>query len=200
MLKLKYINKIENYLKNSGGIITSAYCRENGIPTVYLTRLVKSGKLERVDTGIYVTENGDYDELYFFQYKYKNTIYSYETAMYLLGITDKIIQVKDVTVSASYKFNNQPTDIQVHYVKKDIFELGVENAKTMFGNPVRVYSYERIICDFILNKENMDPESYTKLLREYKNYKNKDIHNLYKIADKMDITDKVREIMEVIYE
>jgi len=197
---LKYINKIENYLKNSGGIITSAYCRENGIPTVYLTRLVKSGKLERVDTGIYVTENGDYDELYFFQYKYKNTIYSYETAMYLLGITDKIIQVKDVTVSASYKFNNQPTDIQVHYVKKDIFELGVENAKTMFGNPVRVYSYERIICDFILNKENMDPESYTKLLREYKNYKNKDIHNLYKIADKMDITDKVREIMEVIYE
>jgi len=200
VLKLKYINKIENYLKNSGGIITSAYCRENGIPTVYLTRLVKSGKLERVDTGIYVTENGDYDELYFFQYKYKNTIYSYETAMYLLGITDKIIQVKDVTVSASYKFNNQPTDIQVHYVKKDIFELGVENAKTMFGNPVRVYSYERIICDFILNKENMDPESYTKLLREYKNYKNKDIHNLYKIADKMDITDKVREIMEVIYE
>ncbi len=197
---MKYINKIENYLKNSGGIITSAYCRENGIPTVYLTRLVKSGKLERVDTGIYVTENGDYDELYFFQYKYKNTIYSYETAMYLLGITDKIIQVKDVTVSASYKFNNQPTDIQVHYVKKDIFELGVENAKTMFGNPVRVYSYERIICDFILNKENMDPESYTKLLREYKNYKNKDIHNLYKIADKMDITDKVREIMEVIYE
>jgi len=200
VLKLKYINKIENYLKNSGGIITSAYCRENGIPTVYLTRLVKSGKLERVDTGIYVTENGDYDELYFFQYKYKNTIYSYETAMYLLGITDKIIQVKDVTVSASYKFNNQPTDIQVHYVKKDIFELGVENAKTMFGNPVRVYSYERIICDFILNKEYMDPESYTKLLREYKNYKNKDIHNLYKIADKMDITDKVREIMEVIYE
>ncbi len=197
---MKYINKIENHLKNSGGIITSTYCRENGIPTVYLTRLVKSGKLERVDTGIYMTENGDYDELYFFQYKYKNTIYSYETAMYLLGITDKIIQVKDVTVSASYKFNNQPTDIQVHYVKKDIFELGVENAKTMFGNPVRVYSYERIICDFILNKENMDPESYTKLLREYKNYKNKDIHNLYIIADKMDITDKVREIMEVIYE
>lgn len=197
---MKHINKIENYLKNSGGIITSAYCRENGIPTVYLTRLVKSGKLERVDTGIYMTENGDYDELYFFQYKYKNTIYSYETAMYLLGITDKIIQVKDVTVSASYKFNNQPTDIQVHYVKKDIFELGVENAKTMFGNPVRVYSYERIICDFILNKEYMDPESYTKLLREYKNYKNKDIHNLYKIANKMDITDKVREIMEVIYE
>lgn len=197
---MNYRKQIEIHLKESGGIITSAYCRENNIPTVYLSRLAKEGKLFRVQKGIYIIEDGDYDEYYFFQYQYKKVIFSYETALFLLGVTDKIPWRIDVTVYNGYKFNEKKNTLNINYVKKSIYNLGIIQKKTMFGNIVNVYSYERILCDFISNKEKMDTEVYVKLIRYYFKYKDKDIHSLYEIARKMGIEDKVREVMEVVYE
>ncbi|HFL1969458.1 TPA: type IV toxin-antitoxin system AbiEi family antitoxin domain-containing protein [Streptococcus agalactiae] len=197
---MNYRKQIEIHLKESGGIITSAYCRENNIPTVYLSRLAKEGKLFRVQKGIYIIEDGDYDEYYFFQYQYKKAIFSYETALFLLGVTDKIPWRIDVTVYNGYKFNEKQDTLNINYVKKSIYNLGIIQKKTMFGNIVNVYSYERILCDFISNKEKMDTEVYVKLIRYYFKYKDKDIHSLYEIARKMGIEDKVREVMEVVYE
>lgn len=197
---MNYRKQIEIHLKKSGGIITSAYCRENNIPTVYLSRLAKEGKLFRVQKGIYIIEDGDYDEYYFFQYQYGKAIFSYETALFLLGVTDKIPWRIDVTVYNGYKFNEKQDTLNINYVKKSIYNLGIIQKKTMFGNIVNVYSYERILCDFISNKEKMDTEVYVKLIRYYFKYKDKDIHSLYEIARKMGIEDKVREVMEVVYE
>lgn len=197
---MNYRKQIEIHLKKSGGIITSAYCRENNIPTVYLSRLAKEGKLFRVQKGIYIIEDGDYDEYYFFQYQYKKAIFSYETALFLLGVTDKIPWRIDVTVYNGYKFNEKQDTLNINYVKKSIYNIGIIQKKTMFGNIVNVYSYERILCDFISNKEKMDTEVYVKLIRYYFKYKDKDIHSLYKIARKMGIEDKVKEVMEVVYE
>ena len=197
---MNYRKQIEIHLKKSGGIITSAYCRENNIPTVYLSRLAKEGKLFRVQKGIYIIEDGDYDEYYFFQYQYKKAIFSYETALFLLGVTDKIPWRIDVTVYNGYKFNEKQDTLNINYVKKSIYNIGIIQKKTMFGNIVNVYSYERILCDFISNKEKMDTEVYVKLIRYYFKYKDKDIHSLYEIARKMGIEDKVREVMEVVYE
>lgn len=197
---MNYRKQIEIHLKKSGGIITSAYCRENNIPTVYLSRLAKEGKLFRVQKGIYIIEDGDYDEYYFFQYQYKKAIFSYETALFLLGVTDKIPWRIDVTVYNGYKFNEKQDTLNINYVKKSIYNLGIMQKKTMFGNIVNVYSYERILCDFISNKEKMDTEVYVKLIRSYPKYKDKDIHSLYEIARKMGIEDKVKEVMEVVYE
>ena len=176
---MNYRKQIEIHLKESGGIITSAYCRENNIPTVYLSRLAKEGKLFRVQKGIYIIEDGDFDEYYFFQYQYKKAIFSYETALFLLGVTDKIPWRIDVTVYNGYKFNEKQDTLNINYVKKSIYNLGIIQKKTMFGNIVNVYSYERILCDFISNKEKMDTEVYVKLIRSYSKYKDKDIHSLY---------------------
>lgn len=197
---MNYRKQIEIHLKESGGIITSAYCRENNIPTVYLSRLAKEGKLFRVQKGIYIIEDGDFDEYYFFQYQYGKAIFSYETALFLLGVTDKIPWRIDVTVYNGYKFNEKQDTLNINYVKKSIYNLGIIQKKTMFGNIVNVYSYERILCDFISNKEKMDTEVYVKLIRSYSKYKDKDIHSLYEIARKMGIEDKVKEVMEVVYE
>lgn len=195
-----YKEQIEHHLKNSGGIITSAYCREHKIPTVYLTRLVRQGVLTKVAEGIYLSEEGDHDELYFFQYRYKKTIFSYETALYLLGVTDKIVQSIDITVNNNYKFNTDNSRVNIYYVKEEILDVGVVEVRTIFGNPVKSYSYERTLCDFISNKEEMDAETYVTLIRSYSSYKERNIHSLYEIATKMGISKEVREIMEIAYE
>ncbi len=197
---MDYKEQIEQYLKKSGGIITASYCRSNKIPTVYLSRLVREGVLQRASEGCYITEEGMYDEYYFFQYRFKKVVFSYETALHLLGVTDKIPQAMDVTVYYSYKFNEVPTGVNIHYVNRKLHDLGVVEARTMFNNPVRIYSYERILCDFIAHKDKMDIEVYVTLIRYYSKYAKKNLHALYEIATRMGIDKEVKAIMEVVYE
>ncbi len=197
---MDYKEKIKNYLKSSGGLITTKYCEENNIPRVYLSRLVKEDYLLNVSRGLYRTKDSDIDELYFFQHRYKKAIYSYETALYLMGIMDKFIVDIDVTVPSNYKFNTGRNIANVHYVKRDLWDLGIKEVKTMFGNVVKIYCYERCLCDFIKDKDIMDKEVYIKLIRAYSRIDDKDVNLIYEIASKMGISTKVRDILEVVYE
>lgn len=197
---MEYREIIINYLKEGNGIITTENCREQGIPTIYLTRLVNENMLKRIHRGLYVSQDGDYDELYFLQHKYKQIVFSYETALSLQGLTDKIPQAIDVSVPYSYKINNVPENIKVYYIKKEIAELGMVRVETVFKNKVYAYNIERIICDFILNKDDIDPEVYTKTIRQYAQSKKANINKLFIYAEKMGIVEQVRTIMEVIYE
>jgi len=197
---MDYKKQIEKYLEKSGGIITASYCRSKKIPTVYLSRLVREGDLLRAAEGLYISEEGMYDDYYYFQYRFKKVVFSYETALHLLGVTDKIPQGMDVTVYYSYKFNEVPTTVNIHYINKEIHGLGVVEARTMFNNPVRVYSYERTLCDFIAHEDKMDREVYIKLIRSYAKYAKRDIHALYEIATRMGIDKEVKTLMEVVYE
>lgn len=195
---MEYPEVKEHYGK-AGGIITAASFRELKIPTVYLTRLVKEGVLTRAGRGIYISGQGDYDELYFFQLRFKKTIFSYETALYLLNATDRIIQDIDISVAGNYKFNSNgiPGNVNVHYVKPELLNAGVTKVKTAFGNPVRVYSLERTLCDFVANRSKMDPETFVRMIKTYSEYKGKNPGVLYKIAAKMKIVKEVRDILEI---
>lgn len=197
---MTYKEKILKYLKNNNGIITSEQCRQEGIPTVYLTRLVDEDILIRIDRGIYISKDGDYDEHYFFQYKYKRVIYSYETALYLQRLTDKIPQTMEVSIPYSYKINHVPNNVKLYYVKNEIADLGVIEVDTIYQNKVRAYNIERIICDFIQNKNKVDPEIYSKTIRQYASSKDSEINKLFMYAHKMGIIEKVRDTMEVVYE
>lgn len=197
---MNYKDKILNYLKDNNGIITTQYCREEEIPTIYLTRLIEENILTRVDRGIYISKGGDYDGYYFFQYKFKMTIFSYETALYLQGLTDKIPQVKEVSVPYSYKINNVPKNVKLYYLKNEIADMGAIEVKTIYQNKVRAYNIERIICDIIQNKNNINPETYAKTIREYASSKYFDINKLFIYAHKMGIAEKVRTTMKFIYE
>lgn len=195
---MNYKDKIMNYLKDNNGIITTQYCRDAGIPTVYLTRLVQENILTRIDRGIYISQDGDYDKHYFFQHKYKQVVFSFETALYLQRLTDKIPQVMVVTVPASYKINEVPDNVELYYVKSELAAMGVIEIETMYQNKVKAYNIERILCDFIQNKNRIDPEVYVKTIREYASSKAEDITQLFICAQKMEIIEEVRTAMETI--
>ncbi|MDD4642362.1 MAG: type IV toxin-antitoxin system AbiEi family antitoxin domain-containing protein [Erysipelotrichaceae bacterium] len=197
---MNYLDKIQEQLSKSGGIITSAYIRDNEIPSIYLTRLTREGKLRRIARGIYMAEGGIYDELFVLQTRYPKIIFSYETALQLLNLTDKIPEQINVTVNNNYKFNNKPQNIQVNYVCNELLEAGVIEGQTNIGNIVSFYSAERTLCDFIKYKSEMDPEVYLSFVKAYSNYKEKDIHELFSIAQKMDVVKEVKEVMELVYE
>lgn len=187
-----------NYLKQNNGIITYKDCKELGVPAVYLSRLENEEKIFRVDKGIYLSTDGDYDEYYFFQYRFSRAIYSYVSALYLQGFTDEIPQYFEVTVPRGYRFNNPPQNLAVHTVPKEIVDLGVISVKTPWGQTVKTYDFERIICDFIQNRKKIDNELFVKTLKAYVNYPNKNLTNLYQYAEKMKIINQTKQTFEVL--
>ena len=177
---MDYINKIKEKLKNNGGVITSKEFTSSNIPTIYLTRMVETGELIRIDRGIYINSSGDYDEYSFFQNKYTVAIFSYVSALYLQGFTDIIPLEIEATVYKGYNKHRINSNVRIHYVK--------------------VYNLERTICDLIKNRNEVETELLSKTLNRYIKYSYKDLNRLYEYSKKMKIYEKVKKVMEILYE
>lgn len=195
-----YKNQIKEYVKTSGGIVTSKYCREHNIPTIYLNRLVEEGFLFNAKRGIYLTKDGDYDEFYFFQLRYPKAIYSYNTALYFIDRTDKLSHTINITVYNGYKFNEKMKNVDVHYVDKRIYDIGIVEVETAYGNKVKAYSLERVLCDFLVHKNEIDSEDYLKLVQSYIYDKNKDVSSFYDLIIKMGVANKIMDVVQIMCE
>ncbi|EHG13663.1 TPA: type IV toxin-antitoxin system AbiEi family antitoxin domain-containing protein [Streptococcus agalactiae] len=187
-----------DYLDSHNGMITYRDCKKLGIPTIYLTRLENEGIIFRVEKGIYLSSSGNYDEYYFFQYRYPRTVFSHISSLYLQGLTDEIPQYFEVTIPKDYRFRNKPLNLNSYTVSKDIINLGVISVKTPMGNAVNVYDFERVLCDFILNRDSIDTELFVKTLQTYSNFSKKNLVKLYDYAQKLNILDDVKRTLEVL--
>ncbi|KHD43873.1 type IV toxin-antitoxin system AbiEi family antitoxin domain-containing protein [Streptococcus hongkongensis] len=187
-----------NYLEKHNGIITYKDCKKLGIPTVYLTRLENDGVIFRVEKGIFISSNGDYDEYYFFQYRYSKTIFSHISALYLQGLTDEIPQYFEVTVSRGYRFQTKPANLTVHVVPKELINIGLITVETPMGNKVQAYDFERTLCDFFRNRDKIESELFVKTLNQYRTYPQKDLAKLYEYAKKMNIAEEIKRTMEIL--
>jgi predicted transcriptional regulator of viral defense system len=197
---MDYAKQIKENMKKTGGVITSKEVRDSNIPTIYLTRMAEAGEIIRADRGIYILPDGDYDEYYFFHKRYKVAIFSYVSALHLHQFTDIIPEEIEITVYKGYNPHRISGIVKVRYVTKAIYNLGVTECKTVFGNTVKVYDLERTICDFVKNRNEIETELFSKTINKYVRDKNKDLNKLYEYSKKMKIYEKVKEILEIVYE
>ena len=131
--------------------------------------------------------------------KSKQAVYSHATALYLHDLSDRTPLRFDITVPSGYGGSLQnDNNVSLHYVNKKVINLGVEIVKSPLDMDIKCYDIERTICDIIKDKNNMDVEIYTKALKWYAERKDKDILKLMTYAKKLNIKDKVVEIMRVI--
>ena len=192
-------NKIYNIIKKNNGIITASEVAEESIDSWYITDMVRNGELERVTRGVYFDPSYDnYDELYFFQLQNKVCIYSYQTALYLHGLTERLPFINEVTVYQGYNTWRIKDKVIAHRVKKEWYEVGITEIKTEIGNTVTVYDMERTLCDIVRDRKNQDPEIFSKAWNLYLKKDNKDIWKLRKYANIFGISKQIEDILEVI--
>lgn len=191
-------DKIFEIGKEHHGIICTQDLVQNNIPTWYLTDLVNKGKLIRIRPGIYTTEDGDLDDYYFFQLRNKRCIYSYQSALYIHGMTDRIPYKKEVTVYSGYNSSHLEEDVLIHYVTRSKYDIGISEGLTVFGNRVRVYDIERTLCDMISHRKDIDAEVFVDALHKYAHSKDRDYHKLREYAKVFGISREVANIMELL--
>lgn len=80
---------LERAVRESGGLITAAMVTRLGVQRRELTRAVEKGELLRLGRGLYCTPETWRDECVIAQYRFARGIFSHDTALYLLGLSDQ---------------------------------------------------------------------------------------------------------------
>ena len=192
-----YRKYIEIINKNNG-IITTKEAENKGISRMNLKKMTDEGMIQRIEHGIYITNKFIYDEYYIFDIKHSNIIFSYNTALYLQGMTERTPSKMDVTVRRNTSLSSYKEIINIHRVSDNIFNLGKIKIKTTYRNTVTAYNLERTVCDIINNKSTMDIETANKAIRKCIKSKSFNPNKMFEYAKKMKIYEKVKNYMEAI--
>ena len=94
----KIWNQIEHLVNESNGMITTAQVEADGISRTALKKYVDEGQLVRVRKGLYTVENYLADEYALLQARSGKALFSYGTALFLWGLSDRVPHTIDVTV------------------------------------------------------------------------------------------------------
>ncbi len=199
MQESENISKLKKILKRNGGYITRRQVDAENISSWFLTDFVRKENLEKIAAGFYAKNDWMQDDFLVFQYKYPKFIFSFDSALYLLNLTDNLPQAFEVTGPKNYRpFSPKENLAIIHTESKlEIYGLGISETETNLGNSVRSYNMEKTICDLISRSDKIDSETYTKALHNYAR-RSHNSTRLLEYAKVMGIEKKVYETMLVV--
>jgi len=197
--EISQLDRIRNILKGQhGALLTSDLARFN-IPRTYLAILERNGEVERVSRGVYRATASIEDELFSFQARYKSSIYSHETALYLHDLIDRTPLSFSISVPVGYhSIALNQSGNKIFYVNRKLFALGVIAMKSPHGNEIRSTNLERTICDVMRSRNQIDVQFVNEALKRYVGRKDRNIDLLHSYAKRFRIQKIVREYIEVL--
>ncbi len=190
---------IREIVEDQNGMLLSSDLAKVGIPRTYLSILEKEGEIQRVSRGVYAASDKMVDEFASLQARYKVAIFSHETALYLLDLTDRAPLFYSVTVPSGYNATSLKTQgVKVYFVKRDLHTLGMVAVKSPHGNEIKSFGLERTICDVLRSRKQMDVQLVNEALKRYVMKKEKDLDLLYRYAVQFGVQKIAREYIEVL--
>lgn len=196
----KKIDVIYKQAQESDGLITTKEIEGLGIGRYNIKDYLSEGLLVRESKGIYSVAKEMPDEYAVIQKRSQKAIYSYGTALFFHGLSDRVPRTIDLTLPQGYnasRLKKANPGLRIHYVQPDVLNLGVEELKTPQGSMVRAYNKERCICDLIKNQKRVDKQVFTQAIKMYFSgaYNPRAI---IKMARDIGVQSEVRKYMEVL--
>ncbi len=194
------MNTLKEYIQENL-VITNKEAEDLGYTRHNLSELTKSGQLERLRPGLYQLKGKVIDDFVLISSNSNRIIFSHQTALYLYDLSDRTPNVFHISVPQGYNashIKNRYEDLQVHYVKKDLYEIGKTEIKSPQGNIIPIYDIERTICDIIIDRERIDKQIFTEVIKRYFKSPNKNLRRLIKYSRLFKIEDEIRKYIEVL--
>ena len=196
--RLPHLERIRKIIKDQNGVLLTSDLAHFDIPRTYLSIMEQNGEIERVARGVYKTPSAMEDEMFIFQSKYKSSIYSHETALFLHDLTDRTPLTYSVSVPSGYHSASlNESGYKVFYVNRKLFDLGVVSMQSPHGDEIRVTNLERTICDILRSRNQIDAQFVSNALKRYVMRKDKNINLLYSYAKSFKVQKIVRQYIEV---
>ena len=192
--------RIQAIAEKNNGFIKTAQVEQLGISRPMLRKYTESGKLEQVCKGLYILTSDMADEYALLQARSKFAVFSYGTALFLWGLSDRTPHTYDITVPRGTNVSLLKRDnpnLRCHYVQPDVYEIGISETISPQGATVRLYDKERCICDLIRDKDRIDMQLYSQAIKDY--FKTKpNNRKLLKYGKLFGIEEKIRTYMEIL--
>lgn len=193
------IDIIKRTLKKNNGIITTKEVESLEINSKILTRMIEKGIIERVERGIYISADTLEDKYFVIQTICKKGIFSHETALYFHDLCDRTPIKYQLTIPSYYNTKLlKDKNYDFFYLKEELYEVGIIEMKTPYGNKVKVYDLERTICDIIRNKRRIETALFTDAMKRYAERRDRNSIKLHKYAKLFNIEDEIRKYLEVL--
>ena len=155
--------------KNNGYFFTSEVV-DAGISKTYLSKYVKENKFEQTAQGIYVSDETWIDELYVIQKSNPILIFDRDTALYLQGLTDREYSKIHVSVPKGYNtFRLKEKGLIIHTYDDELYQMGICDVESNYGNLLKTYDKERVICDMVAGRGEVEIQVYQTAMKEYMN-------------------------------
>lgn len=185
-------DKIKQFLGTNHGYISTSDFLILNISKPLIKKYVDTGLIKKVSHGLYMDSNLLVDDEYVFQKRYPDAIYSYKTALSILGLIKETQKEVEITVNSKKRVLS---NYKVHYVADKYYEIGIIEFNNMFDNPIKIYNAERCICD-MLKSDDFDLELQNNILHDYFNGSDKDIDKLLEYSKIFNIYDKVKTLVD----
>ena len=194
------LNKKEELLKiakKNHGVLLSKYATALGFSRSSIKELSDSGDIIHVQRGVYVTDDGYVDDFFLIGQRFKKGIFSHETALYLLGFSDRA----PIEITMTFKHGRSTTDIKAEGIRPIMVSkhfLAGENFITRNGLEIRVYSIERTLVDLLRPRYDTDKEQLIPALKRYAAYDKKDVNKLFRYAKQFGVEEQMRNYMGML--
>lgn len=146
-------------------------------PTV--DEAVTSFNLSKLTPGFYLTPEAAKDEMFFIRKFSNDAVFSHETALYLHRLTDSNSSKWVITAPSGYSgIHLRAMDVEVHFMKKDLYKLGMIEAKSNYCRKIYTYDMERTLCDILRSNNKLSAATLEEALTRYAAREDKDLELL----------------------
>ncbi len=181
------------------GYVTTSRARAAGISRRKFAEAVVSGDLVQVDRGLYALPGAWEDPYLVAQHRFSRGTFSDDTALYLLGMTDRAPFSLAMTFPRAYNAAGaRKAGITCRTCADEVLGLGVCELATPNGNKVRAYGLERTLCDIVRGQRVVDVQTVTPAMQAYVKRADRDPAKLMRYAKALGVERKMRAYLEVL--
>ena len=194
------LNSLKKLTRENGYLYTKDVT-ESGIRRESLKKYLDEGILIRESRGIYSFSGNNNDEFVLLQSRCKKGIFSYGTALYFHGLSDRFPHMISLTVPKNYNvfyLKEKMHNVDFHRTTPSLWNIGITETISPQGGKIKIYDKERCICDTIRIRRQTDPQIYSQAIKGYFSSKESNYIRLMEYAKKFHIEKKVEEYMEIL--
>lgn len=176
------------------GLLRTSEAVDAGIPTIYLTRLVRKGRLERVDRGLYALPDrdmGEHASLAEVAKKVPDGVICLISALSYYGLGTQIPHAVWLALPAH---SSEPrigtVALELVRMSDASFRAGVQTVE-IDGVEVRIFDPSKTIADLFKFRSRVGLDVALEALKEYWRSEHRDVDALYRYAE----IDRVQRVL-----
>ena len=196
---MRQFEQLDLMLTDQDGMLQISQATAVGISKSVFYDYVKTRELERVAPGIYLSKDSWVDAMYLIHLRFKQAVFSHETALFFHNLTDREPTEYEITVRTGYNPTKLKAEgVQVFTIKPELHSVGLTTAQTPFGHTVLTYDMERTICDLIRNRSRIEMQTFQEAIKAYAYRKDKNLRTLMQYAGMFRVEKILRQYLEIL--